>query len=151
MNEAYTLTPEQTATLKVNQELAKLSAEIRVELQNRWNQLTVVDQFFITQFGKAERTFLAIHRLIVDSLIEDALCLLRVLVENTINLKYGIKSEPVKVVRRYWDWAVLDSIRRARASNWFKGNSLYSEQRNEAFLKAEQRSAIATPRKSSNL
>ena len=137
MNEAYTLTPKQEATFKQNEELAKVAAEIRAELQSRWKELNVVDHFFITQFGKAQRTFLAIHTLLRDSLIEDALCLLRVLVENTINLKYGINTNPVQVVRRYWDWALLDCVRRARASNWFHGTSLYSEDRKEAFLKAE--------------
>lgn len=137
VNEAYTLTPEQAATFKLNEELAKVAAEIRVKLQGRWKQLNVLDHFFITQFSKAQRTFLAIHALLRDSLIEDALCLLRVLVENTINLKYGINSSPVEVVRRYWDWAMLDSVRRTRASNWFQGTSLYSEERKEAMLKAE--------------
>src|SRR6266568_6124726 len=119
VNEAYTLTSKQAVTFKLNEELGGVAAEIRAKLQGRWKQLNVVDQFFITQFGKAQRTFLGIHTLLRDSLIEDALCLLRVLVENTINLKYGINSSPVEVVRRYWDWAILDSVRRARASNWF--------------------------------
>lgn len=137
VNEAYILTAQQEATFKVNDQLAAVASEIRVHLEGRWKQLNVVDRFFITQFGKAQRTFLAIHLLLRQSLIEDALCLLRVLVENTINLKYGIKSNPIQVVRRYWDWAMLDSIRRARAADWFEGTSLYSEERKEAFLKAE--------------
>jgi hypothetical protein len=137
VNEAYILTPNQEAAFKVNEELATVAADIRAELQGRWKQLNVVDHLFITQFGKAQRTFLAIHTLLRDSLIEDALCLLRVLVENTINLKYGINSDPIEVVRRYSDWAVLDSVRRARASNWFHGTSLYSKRRKEAFLKVE--------------
>jgi Family of unknown function (DUF5677) len=137
MNEAYSPTPEQEVTFKLNEELAKVAADIRAHLQGRWKQLNVVDHFFITQFGKAQRTFLAIHALLRDSLIEDALCLLRVLVENTINLKYGISSNPVEIVRRYWDWAMLDTVRRARASNWFRGTRLYSDERKEAFLTAE--------------
>jgi hypothetical protein len=76
VNEAYTLTPNQAAAFKVNQELATVAADIRAELQGRWKHLNVVDHFFITQFGKAQRTFLAIHTLLRDSLIEDALCLL---------------------------------------------------------------------------
>jgi len=48
-----------------------------------------------------------------------------------------INSNPVEVVRRYWDWAMLDSVRRARASNWFQGTSLYSKERKETMLKAE--------------
>lgn len=32
---------------------------------------------------------------------------------------------------------MLDSVRRARASNWFHGTSLHSEEQKEAFLKAE--------------
>ena len=137
MNEKYTFTLQQEATLKVNQDLAALASEIRAQLEARWKQLNVVDKFFITQFGKAQRTFLAIHVLLRESLIEDALCLLRVLVENTINLKYGINTNPIEVVRRYWDWAMLDSIRRARAANWFVGTSLFSEKKKEAFLNAE--------------
>ena len=137
MNEGYRLTPEQEATFKVNEKVAQLVGEIRSYLEARWSTLNVVDQFFITQFGKAQRTFVAIHALVGQSLIEDALCLLRVLVENTINLKYGINSNPVEVVRRYWDWAMLDSVRRARASNWFEGTSLYSEEHKGAFVKAE--------------
>ena len=137
VNEAYILTPTQAATFKVNEELAAVAADIRAELQGRWKQLNEVDHFFITQFGKAQRTFLAIHVLLRDSLIENALCLLRVLVDNTINLKYGINSDPIEVVRRYWDWAMLDSVRRERANNWSHGTSLYSKRREEAFLKAE--------------
>lgn len=137
MNEDYTLTAEQETAFKVNEELANLAADIRAELQSRWTQLNVLDHFFITQFGKAQRTFVGIQTLMREGLIEDALCLLRILVENTINLKYGINSDPVTVVRRYWDWAMLDSIRRARASNWFQGTSLYSVERKSAFLKAE--------------
>lgn len=137
MNEGYALTPEQMAIYKVNEELVKLAADIRAELESRWTQLNAVDHFFIAQFGKAQRTFLAIHTLVRDALNEDALCLLRILVENTINLKYGINSDPVTMVRRYWDWAMLDSVRRARASNWFQDTSLYSEARKEAFLKTE--------------
>lgn len=75
--------------------------------------------------------------LLRESLIEDALCLLRVLVENTINLKYGINTNSIEVVRRYWDWAMLDSVHRARAANWFVGTSLFSEKKKEAFLNAE--------------
>lgn len=137
MSESYTLTPDQDASFKLNQELACLAGDIRLQLEARWNQLNVVDQFYITQFCKAQRTFLAIHTLVRDSLIEDALCLLRVLVENTINLKYGIKTNSVEVVRRYFDWAMLDSVRRARANNWFEGILLDSEKRKEVFLKAE--------------
>lgn len=137
MNEAYRLTPKQAETFELNEELAQAAAEIRAKLQGRWKQLSVVDHFFITQFGKAQRTFLAIHTLLRDTLIEDALCLLRVLVENTINLKYGIRSNAPEVVRRYFDWAMLDSVRRARACDWFRGTSLYSEKRKEAFLKTE--------------
>ena len=137
MNEAYTLTAEQEATFSVNQQLAQVAVEMRAQLEGRWRTLNVVDHFFITQFGKALRTFLAIHLLLRQSLIEDALCLLRVLVENTINLMYAIKSNPVAVVRRYWDWAMLDSVRRARATNWFEGTPLHSAERKQAFLKAE--------------
>ncbi len=137
MNEAYTPTAEQEATFKVNEQLAAVAKEIRAHLEGRWKQLNVVDHFFITQFGKAQRTFLAIHSLLRQSLIEDALCLLRVLVENTINLKYGINSNPIEIVRRYLDWAMLDSIRRARAANWFEGTRLYSEEHKQAFLRAE--------------
>jgi hypothetical protein len=137
VNEAYLLTPEQETTFRANQELAQLASDIRAHLEGRWEDLTVVDHFFITQFGKAQRTFLAIHILLRQSLIEDALCLLRVLVENTINLKYGIRSDPIAVVRRYWDWAMLDSVRRARATNWFEGTPLHSEERKAVFLKAE--------------
>jgi uncharacterized protein DUF5677 len=73
-----------------------------------------------------------------QGLIEDALCLLGVLLENTINFGYCIKSDTVRCVRRYFDWAMLDSIRRARACDWFEGTSLYSEDRKEKFLKAEE-------------
>jgi uncharacterized protein DUF5677 len=86
---------------------------------------------------QAQRTFVAIHTLVRDSLIEDALCLLRVLVENTINLEYGIKSDTVQVVRRYFDWAMLDAIRRASANEWFLGISLHSEERKQNFLRVE--------------
>lgn len=137
MNEAYTLTSEQEVTFKLNQGLAYVAGDIRTHLEARWEQLNVVDHFFITQFGKAQRTFLAIHTLLRESLIEDALCLLRVLVENTINLKFGIKSNSVEVVRRYFDWAMLDSVRRARANNWFEGVLPDSNKRKEGFLKAE--------------
>jgi len=137
MNEAYTLTAKQEAAFEVNAQLAQLAADIYSRLQGRWKEITVVDHFFITQFGKAQRTFLAIHALLRQSLIEDALCLLRVLVENTINLKYGINSNPIAVVRRYWDWAMLDSVRRARAANWFERTPLYSEEHKQVFLEAE--------------
>jgi hypothetical protein len=137
VNEAYRLTQEQEVTFGLNQRLARVTADITLQLESRWKDLNVVDHFFITQFGKAQRTFLAIHTLLRESLIEDALCLLRVLVENTINLKYGVYSNPVQVVRRYWDWAMLDSVRRARAANWFEGTSLHSEERKAALLKAE--------------
>jgi hypothetical protein len=137
MNESCKFTAEQQATFNTNEELAELAADIRAELEGRWTQLSPVDHFFISQFGKAQRTFVAIQTLVRHSLIEDALCLLRILVENTINLKYGICSDPVEVVRRYSDWAMLDSIRRARANNWFKGTRLASTDRKELFLKTE--------------
>jgi len=137
VNEAYTLTQQQEVTFRLNQRLARVTADITLQLESRWKDLNAVDHFFITQFGKAQRTFLAIHTLLRESLIEDALCLLRVLVENTINLKYGVHSNPVQVVRRYWDWAMLDSVRRARAANWFEGTSLHSEERKAALLKGE--------------
>jgi hypothetical protein len=139
INEAYTFTPKQLETLKLNEELAHTAAEMRATLEGRWKELSVVDQFFITQFAKAQRTFVAIHTLLRDCLIEDALCLLRVLVENTINLRYGIRSNPIEVVRRYFDWAMLDAVRRARANDWFRGTKLYSAKREENFLKTEAR------------
>ena len=136
-NEEYALTQEQLANLSVNDELAKAAGEMRTQLSMRRNQLDVVDRFFVSQFGKAQRTFVAIHTLLRSSLIEDALCLLRVLVENTINLQYAIKSGPVEAVRRYWDWAMLDAIRRSRASDWFEGTGLWPNERKESFLRTE--------------
>jgi Family of unknown function (DUF5677) len=137
VNERYELTAGQQDINNLNERLAAVAGQIRDQLDSEWQKLTVIDHFFITQFGKAQRTFLSIHLLLRESLIEDALCLLRVLVENTINLQYGIHSNAVEVVRRYWDWAMLDTVRRARASDWFKGTPIHSEARTKDFLKAE--------------
>jgi len=133
LNESYTLTEEQEAAYKIDGELLKLAAEIKAQLQGRSAELNATDQLLIGQFDKARRTVLAILTLVREGLRKMPLCLLRALVENTINLKYAIRSDPIKIARRYWDWATLDSVRRARASNWFHGTPLYSPEPEECF------------------
>lgn len=138
MSESYTLSESQEKMFRSNMELAAIASGIREVVGARWEQLSVLDQFFVSQFGKAQRTFVAIHTLLERGLIEDGLCLLRVLLENTINLGYCIRSDTLQAVGRYFDWAMLDSVRRARACNWFEGTSVYSEDRIAKFLKAEE-------------
>lgn len=72
MNEAYQLTREQEATFATNKRLAQTATRIREQLEEQWDGLSVVDQFFITQFAKAQRTFISIQTLVEQSLIEDA-------------------------------------------------------------------------------
>lgn len=54
--------------------------------------------------------------------MEDALCLLRVLVETSINLWYAIKIGPKRAAIRYFDWSLLDAVRRRRDQGaWLGG------------------------------
>jgi hypothetical protein len=113
-------------------------ADLLASLRGRWGSLNVIDHFVLTQFAKVARTFSAVHLLLREALFEDALVLLRVLLENTINMRYVIRTKTVEAVRRYLDWMMVDAVRRARACNWFEGTSLYSEQRKAEFLRVEE-------------
>ena len=115
------LTDGHKAQIALNDELDSLCTDLVANLEGRWEALNIVDQFLIELFNKTHRTFQSIHVLAKQGRVEDALCLLRVLVETTINLFFAIKRGPVEAFARYHDWAVLDSIKRRRVQGVWKG------------------------------
>jgi hypothetical protein len=115
------LTKAHESQLALNDELDTICGEIVANLDGRWETLNIVDQFLIELFIKSHRTFQSLHILARQARVEDALCLLRVLVETTINFGYAIKGGPVEAFKRYHDWAVIDSIKRRRVQGVWKG------------------------------
>ena len=92
---AAELSDSQRRQLRLNGAIARAAGRLLAKLDLRWPRLNAVDHVLIDLFRKCVRTFESIQILARSGAIEDGLCLLRILVENTINLNYAIKTDPV--------------------------------------------------------
>lgn len=134
----YSLSADQNWQLGLNRRLSLIATELTEQLEARWDKLGPVDRFFLTLYNKIHRSFDTIQLLAEHGFIEDALCILRIMLESTINLTYAAKTDPLDALKRYWDWAMLEAVRRDRANNFHRGTSHYSEDRERSLLNAER-------------
>ena len=134
----FRLNATHEAQLELNSDLQTAAADIVNLLGKRWKTLNPAHHLYIQLFNKAYRTFRSIHILIREESIEDGLCLLRVLAETTINVAYAAKIGPAEAARSYWDWALLDAIRRRRDENRWKVGTVRTDEDVKRLLEKEQ-------------